>query len=124
MLVRQLLVSSGEIEPSDATTTLSLCIKIHRIATPAHDKAIAALLADLSSEELRHPETGTKKIYTLASKYISDADRKITSVVGDFCSSLQSAVAAFFGNELKSVPLGPGSNQFGHPRTSSERGTA
>lgn len=63
MLVRQLLVSSGDIEPNDAANTLT--IKIHRMTTPAHDKAIAALLADLTSEEFHHPETGAKMIYTL-----------------------------------------------------------
>ena len=63
MLARQLLVSSGDIEPNDAANTLT--IKIHRKATPAHDKAIAALLADLSSEEFHHPENGAKLIYTL-----------------------------------------------------------
>ena len=63
MLVRQLLVSSGDIEPDDVAKTLT--IKIHRMTTPAHDKAIAALLADLTAEEFHHPETGAKMIYSL-----------------------------------------------------------
>jgi hypothetical protein len=62
-LVRQLFVSSGDIEPNNAAKTLT--IKIHRMATPAHDKAISALLSDLTSEEFCHPETGAKMIYTL-----------------------------------------------------------
>jgi len=62
-LVRALFVSSGDIKPDDAAKTLT--IKIHRMATPAHDKAIAALLADLTAQGFRHPETGAKMIYAL-----------------------------------------------------------
>ena len=41
-LVRELLVSSADIEPDDDAKTLT--VRIHRMASPAHDKAIAALL--------------------------------------------------------------------------------
>jgi hypothetical protein len=33
---------------------------------PAHDKAIAALLNELTQLEFRHPETAEKMVYTLA----------------------------------------------------------
>lgn len=63
-LIRELFVSSADIAPDDAAKTLT--VKIHRMANPAHDKAIAALLEDLTREEFTHPETGAKMIYTLA----------------------------------------------------------
>ena len=62
-LVRELLVSSGDIEPDSAAKTLT--VRIHGMANPAHDKAIAALLRELTEQEFRHPETGAKTIYTL-----------------------------------------------------------
>ena len=45
-LVRELLISAGDIEPDEVTNILT--IRIHRTATAAHDKAIAALLEDLN----------------------------------------------------------------------------
>jgi hypothetical protein len=62
-LVRELFVTSADIEPDEAASTLT--IKIHRMAAPAHDKAIAALLEDLTALPFRHPETGAKIIYAL-----------------------------------------------------------
>jgi hypothetical protein len=62
-LVRELFVTSADIEPDDDTKTLT--IKIHRMAAPVHDKAIAALLKDLTTLGFRHPETGAKIIYSL-----------------------------------------------------------
>ena len=62
-LVRELFVSSADIEPDDSAKTLT--IRIHRMATPVHDKAIAALLEELTKLEFCHPETGAKMIYTL-----------------------------------------------------------
>jgi hypothetical protein len=62
-LVREVLVSSGDIEPDSAAGTLT--VRIHRMANPAHDKAVAALLQELTEQEFRHPETGTKMVYTL-----------------------------------------------------------
>ncbi len=61
-LVRELLVSSADIEPGDTAKTVT--IRVHRMASPVHDKAIAALLHDLTSLEFRHPETGAKMLYT------------------------------------------------------------
>ena len=62
-LVRELFVSSADIEPDDLAKTLT--IRVHRMANPAHDKAIAALLEELTQEAFCHPETGAKMIYTL-----------------------------------------------------------
>lgn len=63
-MVRELLVSAADIEPDATAKTLT--IRIHRMATPAHDKAIAALLDDLTRQEFLHPETGERLIYVLA----------------------------------------------------------
>lgn len=62
-LVRELFVSSADIEPDDRAGTLT--IRIHRMASPVHDKAIAALLEELTELKFCHPETGAKMIYTL-----------------------------------------------------------
>ncbi|TVS21077.1 MAG: hypothetical protein EA424_00720 [Planctomycetaceae bacterium] len=63
-LIRELFVSSADLEPDEKENTLT--IRIHRMACPAHDKAIAALLADLTQTAFRHPETGMRLIYQLA----------------------------------------------------------
>ena len=62
-LIRELFVTSADIEPNEAANTLT--IRIHRMAAPVHDKAIAALLEQLTALEFRHPETGAKIIYSL-----------------------------------------------------------
>ena len=62
-LVRELLVSSGDIEPDNVAKTLT--VRIHRMANPGHDKAVAALLQELTEQEFTHPETGAKMIYAL-----------------------------------------------------------
>lgn len=62
-LVRELLVSSADIEPDESAKTLT--VRIHRMASPAHDKAIEALLGNLTQLEFRHPETDATMIYTL-----------------------------------------------------------
>jgi hypothetical protein len=62
-LVQELLVSSADIEPDELAKTLT--IRIHRMANPAHDKAVAALLDDLNQQAFHHPETGAKMIYAL-----------------------------------------------------------
>ena len=62
-LVRELFVSAADIEPDDVAKTLT--IKIHRMASPAHDKAVAALLDDLTLQAFCHPETGARMIYEL-----------------------------------------------------------
>ena len=40
-------------------------VRIHRMASPAHDKAIAALLDDLTQLAFLHPETHARLIYQL-----------------------------------------------------------
>lgn len=61
--MRELFVSSADIEPDDLAKTLT--IRVHRMANPAHDKATAALLQELTQEAFCHPETGAKMIYSL-----------------------------------------------------------
>jgi len=63
-LVRELFVSSADLEPHAQENTLT--IRIHRMACPAHDKAMGALLADLTQAAFCHPETGMRLIYELA----------------------------------------------------------
>ncbi len=55
--------SSADFEPDNAVRTLTICI--HHMTAPAHDRAIALLLADLTQAELRHPETGQRFVYQL-----------------------------------------------------------
>ncbi|MDZ7867307.1 putative transposase [Acidovorax sp.] len=62
-LIRELFVSSANIEPDDLAKTLT--IRIHRMANPANDKAISALLNDLTLQDFCHPDTGARMIYTL-----------------------------------------------------------
>jgi DNA-binding CsgD family transcriptional regulator len=62
-LIRELFVSSADLDPDDAAGTLS--IRIHRMASPVHDRAITLLLADLTHAGFRHPETGHRFIYQL-----------------------------------------------------------
>ena len=62
-LIRELFVSSADIEPDDLARTLT--IRVHRMANPVHDKAIAELLEEINQEEFHHPETGARMIYSL-----------------------------------------------------------
>ena len=62
-LIRELFVSSADIEPNALANTLT--IKIHRMASPAHDRAIAALLDELTLQDFPHPETGARMTFTL-----------------------------------------------------------
>jgi len=62
-LIRELFVSSGDIEPNPQDNTLT--IRIHRMANPAHDRAISLLLKDLTDEEFTHPDTGAKMVFCL-----------------------------------------------------------
>lgn len=62
-LVRELLVSSADLIPDEQQNTLT--VRIHRMTTPARDKAIEKLLGDLNTECFRHPETGMRMIYEL-----------------------------------------------------------
>ena len=62
-LVRALFVSSADLAPDARAKTLT--VKIHRMASPVHDRAIAALLTDLNELNFHHPETGDRLIYSL-----------------------------------------------------------
>ena len=61
--VRELLVSSADILPNEKENTLT--VRIHRMACPAHDKAISSLLADLTKAGFHHPQTGALIVYEL-----------------------------------------------------------
>jgi hypothetical protein len=63
-LIRELFVSSADLKPNEQEMTLT--VRIHRMACPAHDKAIGALLTELTKAAFRHPETGMRLIYELA----------------------------------------------------------
>ncbi|MEA3344411.1 MAG: hypothetical protein U9Q16_01900 [Patescibacteria group bacterium] len=63
-LIRELFVSAADIEPDEPGNRL--LIRIHRMASPAHDKAIAALLAELTEMNFKHPETGMEMAFELA----------------------------------------------------------
>jgi len=62
-LVRELLVSAADIEPNETERTLT--IRIHRMACPVHDRAIEALLKELTEQDFCHPETGVRMIFVL-----------------------------------------------------------
>ena len=62
-LIRELFVSAADIQPDAAANTLT--VKIHRMASPVHDRAIAALLDELTQQEFPHPETGAKMTFAL-----------------------------------------------------------
>jgi transposase-like protein len=62
-LIRDLFVASADIEPDERAKTLT--IRIHRMANPAQDKAIAGLLNELTQQGFCHPETGARMIYAL-----------------------------------------------------------
>lgn len=62
-LIRELLVSSADIVPNNAENTLS--IHVHRLACPAHDKAIGILFDQLNQVNFHHPETNARLIYRL-----------------------------------------------------------
>lgn len=62
-LIRELFVSAGDIEPDSQAATVT--VRIHRMANPAHDRAMAALLEEINQQEFKHPETGAKMTFAL-----------------------------------------------------------
>ena len=62
-LVRELFVSSADLEPNATEGTLT--VRIHGMACLAHNKAISDLLAELTNLHFRHPETNAQMIYEL-----------------------------------------------------------
>jgi len=63
-LIRELFTASADIQPDPGAGTLT--IRIHRMACPAHDQAIAALLTELTAAEYKHPQTQAKRIFEMA----------------------------------------------------------
>lgn len=61
--VRALFVASADLAPDAPDKTLT--IKIHRMASSVHDRAIASLLTDLNELNFCHPETGERLVYSL-----------------------------------------------------------
>lgn len=62
-LIRELFVSSIDLAPDDVEGTLT--IRVHRMASPVHDRAINLLLTDLTEANFHHPETNHRFIYQL-----------------------------------------------------------
>ena len=62
-LLRELFVSSADIEPNERENTLT--VRIHHMASPAHNKAIRALLDELNKTQFHHPEAGLRMVYDL-----------------------------------------------------------
>ena len=62
-LVRELLVSSADIEPNISEKTIT--VRIHRMASPEHDRVVANLLEKLTAQNFCHPETGQRIVYVL-----------------------------------------------------------
>jgi hypothetical protein len=63
-LLRELFVSAADLRPDPGENTLH--VRVHRMASPVHDRAIAALLKQLNQENFQHPETGMRLLYTLS----------------------------------------------------------
>ncbi|MDT9232097.1 putative transposase, partial [Limnospira sp. PMC 1242.20] len=63
-LIRELFVSSADLRPSKEDNTLH--VRVHRMASPVHDRAIHALLEALNEQNFHHPETEMKILYTLS----------------------------------------------------------
>ncbi len=63
-LIRELFVFFADLDPDEKAGTLT--VRIHRMAFPAHDKAVGALLNELTQVAFVHPETGARMIYELA----------------------------------------------------------
>lgn len=62
-LVRELFVSAADLVPDEQNKTLT--VRVHRMACPAHDRAVAAVLQELTELSFHHPETGMRLIYEL-----------------------------------------------------------
>lgn len=62
-LVRELFVSAVDLLPDEQANTLT--VRVHRMAAPVHDRAIAAVLQELTASAFQHPETGMRLIYEL-----------------------------------------------------------
>jgi len=63
-LARELFVSSADLVPDEQDNTLT--VRVHRMASPSHDKAVRALFNELNMLDFQHPQTNAKLIYELA----------------------------------------------------------
>ena len=54
----------AETLPDEQANTLT--VRVHRMAAPVHDRAIAAVLQELTASAFQHPETGMRLIYELS----------------------------------------------------------
>lgn len=62
-LIRELFVSSADLVPNEEEKTLT--VRIHPMACPSHNKAIQALLLELTNLNFIHPQTNLKIVYEL-----------------------------------------------------------
>jgi prepilin-type processing-associated H-X9-DG protein len=63
-LIRELFSASADIVPDPQAGTLT--IQIHPMACSAHDKAIGALLMELTAAQYKHPQTQALMIFQMA----------------------------------------------------------
>lgn len=63
-LARELFVSSADLVPDEQDNTLT--VRVHRMASPSHDKAVQSLFNELNMLNFQHPQTNAKLIYELA----------------------------------------------------------
>jgi hypothetical protein len=63
-LLRQVFQSSADLIPDPVAKTLT--IRLHHMANPVHNRAVAALLEALNKELFTHPETGHTLRYVMA----------------------------------------------------------
>jgi len=62
-LVREILVSSADLEPDSAANTLT--VRLHRMTCATHDAAVASLFIQLNDLGFHHPQTGMRMRYEL-----------------------------------------------------------
>jgi len=62
-LVREILVSSADLEPDPAANTL--IVRLHRMTCATHDSAVASLFTQLNELEFHHPQTEMRVRYEL-----------------------------------------------------------
>ena len=62
-VVREILVSSADLEPDPAANTL--IVRLHRMACATHDAAVASLFTQLNELGFHHPQTGMRVRYEL-----------------------------------------------------------
>jgi len=63
-LVRQVFESAVDLRPDQAHKTLT--VRLHRLATPAHDQTLQHLCEELTATETGYPGTDLRMVYELA----------------------------------------------------------